>query len=162
MKLKTKTKIGQHPGWCGPSALSILSGRSINHCAKLIATERNRRGYWYNGRGTSKQVKGTHTGELRKALAKMGMTMKEIETPRNYHKHHQFGFPTETVTLRRYMAERGGEQWKSAMLLEVTDHWVVVRKDYVSDSIQSGHYDKHWAKGKKVRAGYIVRTKPKK
>ena len=71
MKLKPMKTIGRHRQWCGPAVLSILTGRSVNHCARAIAERRNHAG-WYRGRGTGKQVRGTWFGELHYALADMG------------------------------------------------------------------------------------------
>ena len=161
MKLKATKKLGKHPGWCGPMALSALSGRSVNHCARLIAKERNGNG-WYRGKGTGKQVRGTHTGEIRRALEAMGLTMTKINIPRHRDPHQVIGGANTPPTLRRYMSERGGEQWKNSMLVQVSNHWVVTNKDTVSDFTGTSHYSKHEYRLKKVHAGYIVRTKPKK
>lgn len=147
MKLKTLKKLGKHPTWCGPSALSILTGRSINHCARVIAKQRNDWG-WYNGRGSSKQVRGTHTREVRKALDSMGFMMVPVKIPKG-------------VTLRSYMAGRGGEQFKNSMLLEVTRHWMSAHMDVVSDNHGTDHYSKHPKRLKRMVRGWIVRTKPK-
>ena len=144
MKLNTLKTIGKHPRWCGPSALSILTGRSINHCASLIAKERNRRGYWRNGKGTSKQVKGTYTSEMSRALHSMKFSMNRIRLPRG-------------KTLRAYMAGRGGKEWKANMLLEVTNHYVAVNRDMVSDNhSQDDHYNDHPMKRKIVRDGWLI------
>ena len=148
MKLKPVTKIGKHRTWCGPSVLSILTGRSVNHCARLIAKRRNRRG-WYNGKGTGKQVRGTWITEVKAAAAAMGFDMSRVDVPHG-------------TTLRAYMAGRGGEQWKNSMLLEVTGHWMTAHRDTVADNTGSSHYAEHRWKGKKMVAGWIVKTKKKR
>ena len=125
MKLNKLKISGKHPKWCGPAALSIITGRTVNHCAKLIATKRNRYKDWYRGKGTSKQVKGCYNSEMKHALIKMGFTMERVEIPRHHHRHQVMSFnpdPFVMPTLHRYMRERGGEQWKAVMLVNVTDH----------------------------------------
>jgi hypothetical protein len=147
MKLKPMTKIGKHRKWCGPAALSILTGRSVNHCARVIAKRRNRRG-WYNGKGTGKQVRGTYITEVSNALGAMGFELIQVGVPHG--------------TLRAYMAGRGGDQWKNAMLIEVTHHWVTAHRDTVADNTGSSHYSEHRWRGKKVVDGWIVKTKRKR
>ena len=162
MKLKPKKTIGSHPEWCGPSALSLLTGRSVNHCARVIAKIRNERGCWHRGRGTSKQVKGVDDWEMKRALHRMGFSMKSVKIALGYKKGHVLGFPTEAPTLRKYMAGRGGDEWKNAMLICVTGHYMVAHKDAVADNHHSEtHYSKHPNRLKKVRAGWIVKPYPK-
>ena len=128
MKLNRLKVSGQHPKWCGPAALSIMTGRTVNYCAKLIANERNKHRSWYRGRGTSKQVKGCYNSEMRATLRTMGFEMIQTAIPRHHHRHQVMSInpkPFVMPTLHRYMSERGGEQWKSVMLINVTDHYVV-------------------------------------
>ena len=65
-------------------------------------------------------------------------------------------------TVRAYMAERGGEQWKNAMLLEVTGHWMAAHRDKLSDNSQSCIYSKHKHRLKRVVDGWIVKTAKKR
>lgn len=147
--LKPLTKIGAHPTWCGPSALSILTGRSINHCARLIAKRRNRYG-WYNGRGTSKQVKGSSNSEVRDALAAMGFDMIRTKVPRINGRY---------PTLRAYMAGRGGSEWKTPMLINVTGHYVTALKDEISDNFTAAHYSSHPHRLKKIETMWLIRRR---
>ncbi len=144
MKLKPPTmRKGKHPTWCGPTALSILTGRTINYCAKLIAKRRNRRG-WYYGKGTSKQIKGVNNHDMKLALQAMGFDMIQ---------HHE-GFGK---TLRAYMAARGGPTWKGLMLINVTNHYVVACKDRVSDNQQhDAHYTEHRCSRKKIERMWLI------
>ena len=163
--LKTLKKIGKHPTWCGPSALSILTGRSVNHCARLIAKRRNKKRGWYNGKGTSKQVKGSSNHEVKMALDAMGFEMIEVKVPLKHHKHQVYAVNQAafvTPTLRAYMAERGGEQWKTPMLINVTGHYVTALKDEVSDNHSTSHYSKHPHRLKKIEKMWIVRRKRSK
>ena len=164
MKLKPLTKIGKHRTWCGPSVLSILTGRSVNHCARVIAKRRNAHG-WYNGKGSSNQVRGTWFHEVRDALESMGFELKQVKIPLKHHKRQVMSInpkPFVEPTLRAYMAERGGDQWKNSMLLEVTNHWMTAHRDTIADNTGSSHYSEHRWRGKKVVAGWIVKTIPKR
>lgn len=152
MKLNALKVSGKHPTWCGPSAMAIISGRTVNHCAKLIATERNARAgwnSWYGGKGSSKQVKGAGNGEVLRGLRKMGFSMERADRDGMYGK-----------TLRAYMAGRGGPNWKETMLVNVTDHYVVINRDTVSDNHQQDkHYTEHRWKLKKIESAWIIRRK---
>lgn len=148
MKLKPLKKLNGHRAWCGPGALSILTGRSVNHCARIIAKRRNKR-YWYHGHGTSKQVRGTWFSEIRDALDDMGFSMHGVKFKRG-------------TTLHRYMTDRGGEQWKSAMLIEVSNHWMVAHRDTLSDNSMTCHHSEHKQRLTRIRDGWIVRTKRKR
>ncbi len=147
MKLNTLKVSGKHPKWCGPVALAVITGRTVNYCAKLIAWERNTRptwNSWYKGKGSSKQVKGVYNGEMRRALNKMGFEMKQ----------HHAGYGK---TLRAYMAGRGGAEWKGLMLINVTSHYVVVCKDIVSDNHQQDrHYTEHRWNRKKIERMWLI------
>lgn len=153
MKLNALKVSGKHPTWCGPSAMSIISGRTVNHCAKLIAGNRNRRpaweNSWYKGRGSSKQVKGCGNGEVKRGLLQMGFVMERVREPGMYRE-----------TLRSYMAGRGGPNWKGVMLVNVTDHYVVINRDTVSDNHQQDkHYTEHRWKLKRIENAWIIRRK---
>lgn len=159
MKLNKLKTIGKHPKWCGPSALSIITGRSVNHCAKLIAKQRNRCG-WRYGKGTGKQIRGCSNYQMRRALAAMKFSMTRIAIPLKHHKHQVYAVNEAAFvepTLRAYMAGRGGPEWKATMLLEVTHHFVVVNRDTVSDNhAQDKHYTEHPMRRKIVRDGWLI------
>ena len=159
MKLNQLKVSGKHPKWCGPSALSIITGRTVNYCAKLCAARKNRRG-WRRGKGTSKQVKGVNDYDMKFALNKMGFDMTRVEIPMRCHPHQVMSYNPEPFvmpTLHRYMRERGGEQWKGLMLVNVTQHYVVVHKDTVSDNHQEDkHYTEHRWRRKKIEQAWLI------
>lgn len=162
MKLNKLKKSGAHPTWCGPSAMSIITGRTVNYCAKLIADDRNRHQRWRTRYVTSKMVKGTYNDEVKRALYKMGFIMDRVEIER---------IPGQGLesqrrlmpTLHRYMRERGGPDWKAVMLVNVTNHYVVINRDIVSDNHQQDkHYTEHRWRLKKIDKAWIVKRKPKR
>ena len=156
MKLNQLKVSGKHPKWCGPSALSIITGRTVNYCAKLIADRKNHYG-WRRGRGTSKQVKGTSNSEMRDALDVMGFELIPVEIPRHRLNRQVLGKGHTMPTLHRYMRERGGDQWKGLMLVNVTSHYVVVHKDTVSDNHQQDkHYTEHRWRRKKIDRAWLI------
>lgn len=165
MKLNTLKTSGKHPMWCGPSALSIITGRTVNYCAQLIADERNRHSNWYKGKGTSKQVKGTYNSEIRAALKTMGFEMVQVSIPMHHHRHQVMSInpaPFVMPTLHRYMRERGGEQWKGVMLINVTDHYVVAHRDQICDNRTPAHYTKHHTRGKKIEKAWLIKRIPRR
>ena len=162
MKLHPTKTIGKHPLWCGPSALSIMTGRTVNYCAKLIADQRNRHG-WYRGRGSSKQVRGVSNLAMKMALQKMGYRMVNIGVPLRCHKHQVMSVNPEPFvkpTLFQYMSERGGPDWKKTVLIECGNHYVVASHDTVADNTQplGCHYSDHHAKRKRVANIWLVST----
>jgi len=164
MKLNTLKTSGKHPMWCGPSALSIITGRTVNYCAQLIADQRNSWG-WYKGKGTGKQVKGVANNEMLRAFRKMGYDMKRVKIPRHHHRHQVMSInpaPFVMPTLHRYMRERGGEQWKGVMLINVTDHYVVAHRDMICDNRTPAHYTKHRCRRQKIQKAWLITRIPRR
>ncbi len=135
---KRGPKLGQ---WCGPTALSIITGRTIDHCAKLCAEKANdiriRNDGWgwrdLKRKHTAATIKGTYAREVLYALHKMGYRETRVELP----------IPRES--LLRYMRGRGGAEWKSVMLVVAGNHWLVLHKDTIADSYRPNgvHYEEH-------------------
>lgn len=127
--------------WCGPTALSIITGRTIDHCAKLCADKANQIRIRNDGWGwrdlkrkhTARTIKGTYEREVVHALQVMGYRAYRVELP----------MPRET--LLRYMRNRGGAEWRDVMLVVAGNHWLVLHKDTIADSLRPGgvHYEEH-------------------
>lgn len=165
MKLNALKVVAKHPKWCGPSAMSIITGRTVNYCAKLCANEANF-GRDLRRLHTSRTIKGVYNSEIERALGKMGFQMIPVDVPLIKSKKVFFK-PGEAQynkpTLRAYMAGRGGAEWKGVMLVNVTGHYVVVHKDTVSDNHQQDmHYSEHKYRRKKIDRMWLIKRKPRR
>lgn len=135
--------------WCGPSALSIITGRTVDYCARLCAEKSRTTRHWVSRQHTAQSIKGVYNSEMFFALTKMGFEYREV-------------MGIKGKTLNQYMAERGGEQWKGVMLINVTRHYVVVNRDIVSDNHQQDkHYTDHTMKRRKIERAWIITRRKK-
>jgi hypothetical protein len=154
MKLNALKVSGKHPKWCGPSALSIITGRTVNYCAKLCAEQANATRHWLRKPHTSRSIKGVYNDEMTHALHKMGFEMTGVDVP---------WVNCRAPTLRAYMAGRGGAEWKGVMLVNVTSHYVVIQKDTVSDNHQQDkHYTEHRYRRKKIDKAWLITRRPRR
>lgn len=149
MKLNKLKVSGKHPQWCGPSALSIITGRTVNYCAKLCADAANNYRFLQRPH-TSRTIKGVYNSEMKIALRSMGFVMKKLDVPM-------------APTLRAYMAERGGPDWKTTLLLQVGNHYVVANRDSVSDNhAEDFHYQDHPYRLKRVKKIWRIERRKRK
>jgi len=137
--------------WCGPGALSIITGRTVKYCAKLCAEAAGWNRYTKRPH-TAKTIKGVYHEEMKSALNKMGFTMTPallIGRDERYNRK----------TLRAYMAGRGGPEWKAVMLVCAGNHYVVINRDTVSDNQETAHYSKHKNRLKRIHYAWIIERK---
>ena len=153
MKLNTFKPTKGIRNWCGPTALSILTGRTVGYCAKICAEQANglRRRY-KNGRWhpvvklTAKTIKGVKDSEMVWAAIKMGFRLREVSRI----------YPPKT--LFRIMEDMKTALWKEALLINVTDHYVVAQRGICYDNYDVTGTDsrKFWCRKKKVHNIWIV------
>lgn len=152
VKPKTLKRSEGFRNWCGPAALSILTGRTTKYCAKLCADYANKSRYWAaNHTFTPKNIKGTYPDELKYALDVMGFTYWK-DCNRNHHGQ----------TLIKMVNTMGGELWKTQLLVELTRHWVVLYQGKVYDNARPAGVDVREASGRcsRVKDYWLVaRTK---
>lgn len=167
-------------GYCGPTAVAIITGKKLSVVLDAFREAR--------GRPTSKQakarrkwdtwfrldqIKGTSTGSVKTALASFGYQMRtvilpEIETdPKPLSLAQQVLFSPRrgkrpglnTPTLATFLRKRTPDQRKATMLLNVSNHWVVVEGRRLADTFTKGvpvTIGKAPHRRKRVRAAYIV------
>lgn len=155
MKLKPYKHTDGFRKWCGPTALSILTGRSIGYCAKLGAKFRNvryalryTRCYIKTERPmTPKMVKGMANEEVIACLGTMGFKAERLNMG--------------TRTLFRIMEEMGTADWRSAILWNVTNHYVVTQLGIVYDNhtTEGADYRKFWCRRRKVVEAWVITAK---
>ncbi len=133
--------------WCGPCAISALTGQPQQHAAQWIAKRRRK--------GTARGVRGTSTGEVRSCLSHAGLHTYRLQSFK----------PGDRPTLAKWLRKRGPRLRKATCLVNAGDHWIVVKGRKLADShhwepvfIKQAH-----CRRKRVHDVYIVyRDKHKK
>lgn len=103
--------------WCGPAAVSILTGVPLQRSTMTLA-EIAGEDFFY--------LAGTYEEEVLRALRRFGYKA----TP-----SREFAdrYPTSDPTLLRYMSHRTPPEKLRMMLVEVTGHWVTAHLDRLAD-----------------------------
>ncbi len=135
--------------WCGPVAMSIITGNRIEWCARRVAAWRNKTGD-YRRKQTAKMVKGVYNIEMEIALGKMGYEMIRIRGPRG-------------MTLRQWINSYSSEHHRAICLVNVTDHYVVTHLGQVADNKKPKgcQVDDHPCRRWKIKHAWIVRRRKK-
>lgn len=105
--------------YCGPTAISALTGISKDDVAAIVRKQTGR-----------PSVKGMHTHEAVHVLNEVGCGIQILV--RDKAKYHR------RPTLAKWMEDRTPEQRELPMLVEVTGHYVAVLRDTVVCSMQGG------------------------
>ena len=112
-----------HPTWCGPVAISVLTGCTVNDAAQLYANIHN---HWrrpakrsYRKRSTS--VRGVFDGETKWVLDLLGYDMFPVEN-------------RKAKTVREFARFDDLEIITSRILVAVPRHYVVCYRGRVSDN----------------------------
>jgi len=125
MKPRCRLKPVRNPekmrAWCGPGALSILTGNRVEYCAKKIAKLRNhgrRKGWW-----TAKRVRGCGNFEMRYILDHMGYEMIGLHD-----------YQCKGKTLQGWINTYSSKHHRAICLVNVTEHYVVTHLGQVNDN----------------------------
>jgi len=107
--------------WCGPAALSILTGNRVEYCAKKVAKLRNkgRRKAWWS----AKRVQGVGTFEMRYVLDHMGYELIAL------HAHTCKG-----KTLQGWINTYSSKHHRAICLVNLTSHYVITHLGQVNDN----------------------------
>jgi hypothetical protein len=89
--------------FCGPSILSALAGIGTREAAAVVRA----------ATGTDKAVRGTHSGEIRAALAVLGFSMNPLPLH-------------DKVSLRQWV-ERFPQSAQSTFLVVAGRHWILLQ-----------------------------------
>lgn len=107
--------------WCGPAAISILTGNRVEYCARKIAKFRNNgnnKGYW-----SVRRVKGMGNFEMRYILDFMGYQLIRL------HDHDCKG-----KTLQGWINTYSSKYHRAICLVNMTHHYVVTHLGQVADN----------------------------
>ena len=109
---------GQLQGWCGPGAMSAITGRSAECCAAWINQESRRVPLHF-------KVRGTHTPEVRLALHCLGYRMRQVSVPAV--PARKIGLvETSQPTFAQWLRHPGRDRSKM-YLVAAGHHWMVVK-----------------------------------
>ena len=133
MARNRKGNLSKNPNgsnFCGPSALTVLTGRTYESVEKTIL--KHRRSKRRVG-GNIKKVVGMHSAEMSAVMVLLGYKMSgfRVNHPsvlRNY----------RGSTLRQYMRKTHGKRGKLWLLVSTTSHYLVVRGNRIWDSGMNG------------------------
>ena len=136
--------------WCGPAALSILTGNRVEYCARQVAGLRNggRRKAWW----TPKRVRGVGNFEMRYVLDLMGYELIKL------HDHDCKG-----KTLRGWINSYSTKHHRAICLVNVTDHYVVTHLGQVNDnrSKRPCPIEDHSSRRRKIQHVWIIKRRRK-
>jgi hypothetical protein len=108
--------------WCGPAALSAITGRNAEYCAVILKRRRA------TVSGKRRDVKSTWPSQLVMFLRRHGFAVRELPVEHEYLHRGRL-----TDTFGRWL--RGTERRPDAYyLIGVTGHWIVVRGNRLVDS----------------------------
>lgn len=142
MKLNTLRADGwTSTKWCGPTALALITGRTLKFCHNKLARIEGKE---------PRYLKGVYQPSMRRALREMGYQPERIPLVR------------QSLTLRKYIEEvQTTEHFRGVMLVNVTDHYVVINKGMVVDNhrILPLPVREHPAWRKRIKNAWIVKRK---
>jgi hypothetical protein len=113
----------KHPTWCGPVAIALLTGCTVNDAAQLYANVHNhwRRPAKHRYRKRSTSIRGVFDGETKWVLDLLGYDIFPIEN-------------RQGKTVREFMRSSDLRIISSRILVAVPRHYVVCYRGRVSDN----------------------------
>ena len=134
--MKVLRRVGSS-SFCGPAALSLITGRSVDDCVTVLKHIRQ----------SARAIKEIYNTEMREALAHLGYQMHVLPVR---------GRPT-LAQLLRSLRERGPEH---IFLINTTGHYVVLRgrKIYDNKNPEGVFVRQYNHRRARVYASWIVAT----
>jgi hypothetical protein len=120
MELKLIREEGDNT-YCGPAAMSLLTGKPVKECVKAIKKAGNR-----------KIVKGIYTWELVAGMKKLGFKAELQPLPR-YTAPDGYQHSHKNYTLRQLL-DRWWRNSETAYLVVLTHHFIVVQGRMMYDN----------------------------
>ena len=158
MRVRHEAGPGPRQTFCGPAAISIITGETAEEAARCINLFRNA--------PLDEKVKGTYTSEITRALDFFGFECQEVERPKgkwgkvNYdywwHEQPTDRFYRPTVTSLLPKMEPGEVYW-----IGTAGHWFVIKDGRAYDNARPGGWDitKPGAKYRRGRVWNLVRVR---
>lgn len=105
----------KHTPYCGPTAVAALTGVPLSRIEKML--RRSRKGF-KDRLGRKRQIKGTHSWEIKRVLKGLGCKITQVPDP-----ERTFGrFVRDTAHIN------------ATFLVNVTGHYMVTRKGLFCDN----------------------------
>ena len=154
MRLKSpsheSTITSKQNRFCGPAAISAITGISCEQASREIAAHRDRVGYGcrtFKSADDSQAVRGAYTEEVLAVLKSHGFEGEQVFGPKNWkYDDRQVWSPAwgeyrdslriATPTFKQWWTGRDSATKRSLCLIVIGRHFVVVRGDNVSDNQQ--------------------------
>ena len=105
--------------WCGPSALTALTGIDLGQAHSRFAFITGDR---------IEDVESVSSYAMKLALSEANMNVRRLDLNTRYPNR------THGITLRRYMTERPFEERAFPLLIRVEDHYITAHMDYLIDN----------------------------
>jgi hypothetical protein len=105
--------------WCGPGALSSLTGLPIRESTELLCRIHG---------GTYEEFEGCWVEDVILALHELGYKAKQVDIMARYPKL------THGPTLQRFLSERRVDECVNPLLIEISGHFVSSHFGYASDN----------------------------
>ena len=112
--------------WCGPAAMSAITGRTTSECREAIRDAR----YGDSGEGRSAVIKGVRNREVTQALRAMGWSVLLVYDAAAFTMR-------ERPTLAKFLRKRRRTARSNALLINVTGHYVAVLRRKFLDNLQT-------------------------
>jgi len=137
MARNRKGNLSKNPNgtnFCGPSALTVLTGRTYESVEKTILKFRRSKRRVY---GNINKVTGMFNREMSAVMNLLGYKMSGFTA---YHPNFQLLSPRTNrgTTLRQYMRKTHGKRGKLWLLVQTTRHYLVIRGNRIWDSTMNG------------------------
>jgi hypothetical protein len=140
----------EHPAWCGPVAIALLTGCTVNDAAQLYANVHNfwRRPARPQYRLNSMTLRGVFDGETKWVLDLLGYDIFSIES-------------AQGQTVQRFIRLGGIYVANLKLLIAVPQHYVVAHRQQVSDNHkQNVPAHSHPMADEIIKRAWCVKQKP--
>ena len=140
-----------HPTWCGPAAVALVTGCTVNMAAQLYAYVQNarRRPIHRHSRQSSESVSGVYCSETEMVLDLFGYDIFSIENVQGH-------------TIRQLLLNGFREADGYKILIAIKSHYFVADKMLISDNhAQNVHVAIHPDRNESVRNAWLVTKKPR-
>jgi len=104
--------------WCGPAALSIISGCPTSKCSELLLEVRQRITPWKKA-ATVKGIKGVYPREVERVLESLGYRATRVFNSR--------WCDCEPTSVAKFLRERKGADATTFFLISAGHHLMVVK-----------------------------------
>jgi len=145
--MKTRLKSINNPEamtmWCGPAAISIITGNRVEWAASKLAKIK------YD-KCRPKMVRGVSNFEMRYVLDRMGYECIRL------HDHDCKG-----MTLGKWIDSYSSKHHRAVILVNVTEHYVVANLGHVADNHKPNGcpVGEHPARRKIIKCAWIVKRR---